>query len=116
MLSTISILYPLCLGDFIIQWTYLNLSIVDGGDTRQSMFISTLEGGPAWLFILDDCFYYGVFLVTDILLVSEIFADMYIIDAKKPLDVSIDMEMLSNLGHVVKNGIDSISVLFGRMR
>lgn len=71
ILSAISLLYLLALGDFIIEWYYLNLAVVTNGDTRKSIFISTLEGGSPWIFILDDCFYYGVFLVSDMLLVSK---------------------------------------------
>lgn len=69
ILSAISALYTLCLAVFIIQWYFLNLSIVVDGDTRASIFDSTLEGGPVWISVLYQSLAFAVFIVSDALLV-----------------------------------------------
>ncbi|PPQ80734.1 hypothetical protein CVT25_001854 [Psilocybe cyanescens] len=72
VLPTISMLYLLSMSTFIIQWYTLDWAVVINGDTRLSMFLSTLAGGPAWTFVVTDVLFYSVIIVSDGLLVSYI--------------------------------------------
>lgn len=62
----------LCLGVFVIEWYYLDLAIIVDGNSRGSIFDSTLNGGPLWVFILHQILFFGVFIVSDGLLVSAL--------------------------------------------
>ncbi|PPQ85904.1 hypothetical protein CVT25_014750 [Psilocybe cyanescens] len=50
VLSPMSLLYLLCFSEFIVQWYFLNWVIVSNGDTRESIFLETVGGGPPWIF------------------------------------------------------------------
>ncbi|PPQ95162.1 hypothetical protein CVT25_013307 [Psilocybe cyanescens] len=51
VLSAISALYLLCLSQFIEQWCSIDLDVVINGDTRETIYVSTVEGGPPWVWI-----------------------------------------------------------------
>ncbi|PPQ95161.1 hypothetical protein CVT25_013306 [Psilocybe cyanescens] len=51
VLSAISALHLLCLSQFIVQWYFIDLDIVINGDTRETIYVSTVEGGPNWVWI-----------------------------------------------------------------
>ncbi|PPQ88151.1 hypothetical protein CVT25_005117 [Psilocybe cyanescens] len=69
VLSAISALYLLCLSQFIEQWYSIDLDIVINGDTRETTFISTVEGGPTWVWVFADFLTYSSFVVSDGLLI-----------------------------------------------
>ncbi|PPQ90612.1 hypothetical protein CVT25_006682 [Psilocybe cyanescens] len=64
VISTISVLYLLCFFDFIVQWYYLTWTIVINGDTRESIFLGTVDG-PQWTSVL------SAFLENSLLIVSD---------------------------------------------
>ncbi|PPQ79586.1 hypothetical protein CVT25_003467 [Psilocybe cyanescens] len=73
VLSAISVLYLLCVSEFVIQWFFLDLTIVDNGDTRESIFFQTLGGSPDWIILLSDFQFYSALMVSDGLLIWRCF-------------------------------------------
>ncbi|PPQ74317.1 hypothetical protein CVT25_000710, partial [Psilocybe cyanescens] len=71
ILYSISMLYLLCMIVFVIQWYYLDFAIVINGDTKESIFNATIEGGPVWIFVFFQFFFYSVFIVSDELLIWQ---------------------------------------------
>lgn len=69
VLMAISVLYLLSFIDFIVEWYFLDWVIVVNGDTRNSMFWSSL-GGPTWIIVFDNVVFNSSFVVSDGLLVS----------------------------------------------
>lgn len=72
MLTAISALYLLCLGVFIVEWYYMDLAVIIEGDSRGLIFDSTLNGGPLWIFVLHQILFFGVFIVSDGLMVGSL--------------------------------------------
>lgn len=62
---------------FVIQWYYLDFAVVINGDTKETIFNATIEGGPVWIFVLFQFFFYSVFVVSDGLLVGCIYLRAY---------------------------------------
>ncbi|PPQ92899.1 hypothetical protein CVT25_010454 [Psilocybe cyanescens] len=69
ILSAISLLYLLCLLDFVVEWYYLNWTIVITGDTRESIFLATVGGGLPWTWILSDFLQNSLLIISDGLLI-----------------------------------------------
>ncbi|PPQ85447.1 hypothetical protein CVT25_006284 [Psilocybe cyanescens] len=69
VLSAISALYLLCLSEFIMQWHSIDLDVVVNGDTRETIFVSTMEGGPPWAWVFSVFLFYSSFVVSDGLLI-----------------------------------------------
>uniref|UniRef100_A0A8H7XJ07 Uncharacterized protein n=1 Tax=Psilocybe cubensis TaxID=181762 RepID=A0A8H7XJ07_PSICU len=66
--STLTVLYILCLGDILVDWYYLDWTIVALGDTRYSMFLSSLDA-PIRVVIPIDLFFNATFVVSDWVLI-----------------------------------------------
>ncbi|PPQ90924.1 hypothetical protein CVT25_007851 [Psilocybe cyanescens] len=49
VLSAISMLYFLCFLEFIIDWYYINWTIVTNGNTRESIFLGIVGDGHEWI-------------------------------------------------------------------
>ncbi|PPQ88319.1 hypothetical protein CVT25_012438 [Psilocybe cyanescens] len=69
VLSAISALHLLSLSQFIVQWYSIDLDVVINGDTRETIFISNVEGGPPWVWVFVDFLTYSSFVVSDGLLI-----------------------------------------------
>ncbi|PPQ95691.1 hypothetical protein CVT25_000788 [Psilocybe cyanescens] len=69
ILSAVSVMYFLCLLDFIIQWYYIDWTIVTNGNTRESIFWVTVEDSLEWISILNDFLQNFVFIISDGLLI-----------------------------------------------
>lgn len=69
VLTVISVLYLLAFMNFIFDWYFLDWSLVVNGDTRDTMFRSTL-GSPLWLDVLDDFLFNCSLVVSDGFLVG----------------------------------------------
>lgn len=95
-LSAISVLYLLCLAQFLVQWYFLNLTVVMTGYTRKSMFFATIEG-PRWIQTLDSFLFYSSLAVSDGLLVSKHHSILLTFFIR----ASTDMEVLSRLGTII---------------
>ncbi|PPQ87685.1 hypothetical protein CVT25_011452 [Psilocybe cyanescens] len=68
---TISILYLLCICECAVQWRMLQISFIDKGNTRASIFesITVGPGEPVTLYIVGNIFFFAVFIVADALLI-----------------------------------------------
>ncbi|PPQ72177.1 LOW QUALITY PROTEIN: hypothetical protein CVT25_008818 [Psilocybe cyanescens] len=84
VLSAMSLLYLLCFSEFVVQWYFLNWAIVSNGDTRESIFLETVGGGPPWIFVLDDFLFFAALIVSDGLLVGNY---KYIINQRRMIYV-----------------------------
>ncbi|PPQ93632.1 hypothetical protein CVT25_000818 [Psilocybe cyanescens] len=69
VLSTISVLYLICFLYFIVQWYFLDWVVVVNGDTRESIFLSTVGDGLEWTWILNDFLQISMFIISDGLLI-----------------------------------------------
>ncbi|PPQ81329.1 hypothetical protein CVT25_015085 [Psilocybe cyanescens] len=82
-----------------IAWYILDWCFVINGDTRNTMFLSTIEG-PQWTWALTDSLPSSSFLVSDGLLVCR----YHIIDYRtKFINTLTDMVMLQNLGTIISS-------------
>lgn len=70
VLSAISALYLLCFTDYLIQWYFIDLTLVANGETRKSIFLAIMEP-PQWIWVLTDILVYSSFIVSDGLLVGK---------------------------------------------
>ncbi|PPQ90918.1 hypothetical protein CVT25_007845 [Psilocybe cyanescens] len=68
VLSAISVLYLLCFLNFIVEWYYLDWTTVTTGDTRQSIFLETVDG-IQWIWILNLFLENFLFIISDGLLI-----------------------------------------------
>lgn len=71
LLWSISALYFVCFTEFIIQWYTLDLEIVTNGSTRESIFISIVDGGSRWIRVFMDFLRYSCLMLSDGLLVGS---------------------------------------------
>lgn len=104
ILSTVSLLYLLCFGNFIFQWYFLDWSIIINGINRKSIFSST-EGGPPLIRVVSVFFSFSSIFVSDGLLVG-IFIFYYTVYLK----FQIDMEMLPRLGTIIPSNLCPSSI------
>ncbi|KAH9478097.1 hypothetical protein JR316_0010335 [Psilocybe cubensis] len=54
---------------FAVQWYYLNLAIIENGDTRVSIFISALTRGSVTVYAVTQTAFCMMFIVSDALLI-----------------------------------------------
>ncbi|PPQ94135.1 hypothetical protein CVT25_007891 [Psilocybe cyanescens] len=88
IIPTISALYLLCFFNLIVQWYYLTWIIVVNGDSRESIFLGTVDG-LQWIAVLTDLLENSLLIISDGLLV--------------------DMEMLPRLGTIALGHFRSIN-------
>ncbi|PPQ85449.1 hypothetical protein CVT25_006286 [Psilocybe cyanescens] len=69
VLSAISTLHLLCLSQFILEWYSIDMNVVVNGDTRETIFVSTMEGGPPWAWVFSVFLTYSSIVVSDGLLI-----------------------------------------------
>ncbi|PPQ88043.1 hypothetical protein CVT25_000870 [Psilocybe cyanescens] len=69
VLSAISVLYFLCFLEFIIDWYYINWTIVTNGNTRESIFWGTVGYGLEWIWVLNDFLQNSLLIISDGLLI-----------------------------------------------
>lgn len=97
VLTAISVLYMLCFLEFIFQWYFLDWCIVFNGETRDSMFWTSVSG-PLWLITINEFLQNFAFIISDGLLVGcpwEIDNTLHAL-----IEFSTDLEMLSSMGTV----------------
>lgn len=111
ILSTVSVLYLLCLLQFSFQWYLINWSVVINGDTRESIFFAALQGGPQWMLVIDESLFYAPLIVSDGLLVSRHSCVMIV-----ALHILTDMEVLQCLGTVSTNNLAPSGAFHHRIR
>lgn len=56
--------------EFILQWYLLDLQVVIDGDTRESIVLSIIGGGPRQIGALDDFLFYFLLIISNGLLVG----------------------------------------------
>ncbi|PPQ82444.1 hypothetical protein CVT25_007242, partial [Psilocybe cyanescens] len=69
VLSAISVLYFLCFSEFIIDWYYINWTIVTNGNMRESIFLGTVGYGLEWTWVLNDFLQNSLLIISDGLLI-----------------------------------------------
>ncbi|PPQ94166.1 hypothetical protein CVT25_003751 [Psilocybe cyanescens] len=67
--TAISMLYFLCFLNFIMDWYYINWTIVTNGNTRESMFLATVGDGLEWISILNNVLQNSLLIISDGLLI-----------------------------------------------
>ena len=70
--ATITMLYLLSIAQLAIEWQLLQSSFVDGGETRESIFIATFFN-PAWTHLAGEVCTAATNILADGLLVSTTF-------------------------------------------
>ncbi|PPQ80023.1 hypothetical protein CVT25_001418 [Psilocybe cyanescens] len=69
VLSTISLLYILCMVQLVLQWYYINLIMITSGDTRESIFFAILGRGSTSVYAVFQVSFCLMFIVSDALLI-----------------------------------------------
>ncbi|KAH9480014.1 hypothetical protein JR316_0006611 [Psilocybe cubensis] len=69
VLSAISALYILAVLDFVLEWYFLNVTLMVHGDTREDIFRATLMDVPLWLAIIFECIQDFMLVISDGLLI-----------------------------------------------
>lgn len=101
ILSTIAMLYLFCFCNFILQWRFLDWSVLVNGADRNSIFQSTVVP-PQIVELLSTFFVDSLIVASDGLLVG-ILVSYHTFS----IDIFTDMEMLSCLGAIAPSNMCS---------
>ncbi|PPQ91124.1 hypothetical protein CVT25_013262 [Psilocybe cyanescens] len=124
VLSAISVLYLLCFVQFVVQWYSIDLDVVINGDTRESIFFSTVEGGPKWLWVFANVPFYASFVASDGLLIWRCYhvwgrsfrvISVLLILLLAEFGLFVTATILEGLSHRLTSGANTSAALFNSL-
>ncbi|KAH9475588.1 hypothetical protein JR316_0012705 [Psilocybe cubensis] len=69
LLNFLMALYLLSLSNFMVTWYFTDWAFVLHGQTRESIFVNTLENVPTWIVVVEDLFTNSLLVISDGLLI-----------------------------------------------
>ncbi|PPQ80731.1 hypothetical protein CVT25_001851 [Psilocybe cyanescens] len=73
VISAITVLYLISFFIFVLEWFFLEFSFVTNGDSRVTIFVASVEGGPFWAFVILEILTFALFVISDALLIWRSF-------------------------------------------